>query len=69
MRVSIDELRDGVLYGPQPTPAGPGIIGAIVGEWTICAPCSSRLCGRGLGYWLDGNIFDGDEHDDCACDV
>ena len=70
MQVSISELREAVFNGPSPSPDQPGIIGAMVkGGHTICSPCSSRLCGRGLGFWLERNIFDGDELDDTSCTV
>ena len=74
MQVSMNELRDAVLLGPPPSPDVHGIVGAIVGDrrgerWTICHPCATRLVGRGLGYWIDRNIFAGDEIGDASCVV
>ena len=70
MEISINELRDGVLNGPSPSHVQAGIIGALIkGGHFICACCASRLCGRGLGFWLERNIFDDDDCGDTSCVV
>lgn len=46
------QLREAVEYAPPSGPVAPGLVGVLLGDLFVCAPCVGRIIGRGCGHLL-----------------